>query len=810
MAIPIIAGVAAGAGAIALGTTLTVAFAVGSVVAMAASMLSTPTQGISNPKTPNTYVSDPTVLTFQGDVPRRLVYGSPRVSGVTVYANTAGEDNELAVLVIAIAAHEIQGVNGIWIDGKSGTDYGSKLAVEYMLGSDDQAANSYLVNLIPQWTFNHRLRGIAYAVVTMTYDKEVWSDGFPRNIQFDVLGKPVYDPRDGSTAWSCNPALNLYDYMMSDLGLSAVESDFSLQHVINAANRCEEVPPDNRASVCDGIFTCDGVIELTSSKQTIIEMFTTAMAGVVVWSEGQYQIFAGQILPVRGEIVTDQLAGPPKITPQASRDNTFNTVKGVFLDSSSGWTFTDFPPIIGDEYVLEDGESLVRDISLAMTKDSLTAQRLSTFFLRRERLDGTIVIPCNWSCYGYQVMDVVELTFDFLGWNKMLYQVTSWEFRLPSATDPGGVNLSLREYSDDLWSNDMDLLPSHGGGVIDKPDVTTVNPPTGLTLTSDLSTIDLLTQGARVLIEWHPHPNPYVRGYELWYRLKGDAEQIWISIPSSATTSYIFDALSGRQYEVGLRAATLFDTHSDTVEADITAYLGADIYPNDVEILTATLTGAPGEEPELQPQVNLTWQPVGNAVGYRIGFTTSDGIYTSVANVSGNVTVFLDQRKRFDGNYMAWALGPSGQYSINPAQAFVPASEIPLVTVLEATGLASFNLVGFDMYKGVKAVPKSTQMAADGEWDTFDYIVPEPIAHCSIWSKATHDADTNDYLEAGGILYYYTPGFNQDFLYPLVEVDGVGYRTFTFTEPKTVSVGVEFDTANFLAIFNDLDVYLGE
>lgn len=104
----------------------------------------------------------------------------------------------------------------------------ARIKVDKHLGTTGQTVSTYLNSVAAsQWTSNHRLRGLAYVVVTLDLDEPRFQAG-PPQLSFDVSGKKVHDPRTGTTAWSENAALCVRDYLMSVQGYGVASADIDL------------------------------------------------------------------------------------------------------------------------------------------------------------------------------------------------------------------------------------------------------------------------------------------------------------------------------------------------------------------------------------------------------------------------------------------------------------------------------------------------------------------------------------------------------------------------------------------------------
>lgn len=800
VAIPIIAGALAGAGAAALGATFATAVVVGSVVAVGTSLLTQPSiAGVPQPQIPTSYRVDPTSLSFQGDAPKRLIYGRPRVSGVVAYANVAGKDHRDLYMVVLLAAHQVAEVEAVYLDGKPESEFAGYLEWWWHDGSANQQADQKLMGVFPEWTANHRLRGIAYAVVKLIYDREVYISGAPRNIQFDVKGKPVWDPRTNKVAWSSNPALILMDYLRSEHGLSAPLDEFDLPHVIASAEICDEKPTQFAASLCSGRYTCDGVIELSQSKSRVMEMIVSSMAGALVWSESKFYIYAGAPQEPVGTIDESQVAGSLDIVPTSALDQTFNTIKGTFLDASNGWVFNDFPPVSADEYVDVDGERLIRDIQLPLTASGVTAQRISTIFLRRERLGETVTIECDWSVFNYAVWDVVELNFPTLGWSDRQFQITSWAFRMPTEKNAGGITLTLREYHPEIYSDDINIAPEYGAGEIIVPDVTLIEPPGDLLAVSDITTVDLSTMTPRVKSTWSQSYNPYCIGYEIAVHKQGEEPESWELIQSPYITWHYHHIEAETPYIVHLRALNSFGKRSAVATyGPITSKEGDVIPISPPRGITAHSTGR---------WVTISWGSVEGAVSYSV-YVRSGADLSFVEEVKSPATTVTTEHLVFPSEYVIYAHSSFGGVS-EPGVISVDARQDGSILARLRDWRDADEIFGFVIYKGKSLVPQSTKLASEQGWETFDTAVPSPVEESGIKSRFMYFEGR---LMPGGAIYArYPVEINTK---PSLMPEGYSAETGSFTDSTEVEgmvqVGIEYNPAARPLIIDGLDVYLEE
>jgi len=197
--------------------------------------------------------------------PRRVIYGEQLVSGPLVYATTTNGDDRLH-LVVALAGHEVEAIDDIFINGTrvparylnaagevtEGEFFtGSSVPmvrIKKHLGSADQTADTDLIAEVSDWTTDHRLRGIAYVYLRLRGSQNLLPNGIP-NVRAVVRGKKVFDPRDGVTRYTANPVLCIRDALINelDIGITAEE----VNDTVNAA----------QATICDERVTLTTVTD---------------------------------------------------------------------------------------------------------------------------------------------------------------------------------------------------------------------------------------------------------------------------------------------------------------------------------------------------------------------------------------------------------------------------------------------------------------------------------------------------------------------------------------------------------------------
>ena len=296
------------------------------------------------------------------------------------------------------------------------------------LGSDTQQADADLVNEVPQWTTSHMLSGIAYLYVRLKYDADAFPSGIP-NISAEIKGKKILDIRTGSTAFSSNPALILYDFLSdSRYGLSVPTSQIDSTSFSTMANTADE-DIALAAGGTENRYEAHGIVYSNISPMESIDEILGSMLGILSYSNGQFILAGGKYVAPSLTLTEDDFIGASIIQTKTSRRNLFNTAKGIFTSPESNWQPSDYPMVTSSTFVAEDaGETIFGNIDLPFTTSSTMAQRIAKVALFKNRQQMILQVPMKLSAFTLQVGDTVQITVDRLGFSSKKFQVDDWTF----------------------------------------------------------------------------------------------------------------------------------------------------------------------------------------------------------------------------------------------------------------------------------------------------------------------------------------------------------------------------------------------
>lgn len=515
------------------------------------------------------------------------------------------------------------------------------------LGADNQTADADLVSEVSQWTTAHRLRGIAYLYVRLTWKEDVWMNGIP-NISAIVQGKKVFDYRDLTTSYTNNWALCVADYLSSTDGFGASSTELDSASIIAAANISDEqVQVTTAPDTYQNRYELNGVVRLDASPRRNLDAMIGAGAGTVTYTQGVFKVDAGAYSAPVKTITIEELAGAIKMRAKGSRAQTFNAVKGIFADPTQFYEPTDFPPVTNSLYETEDGEQIFGDIELGYTTDSTMAQRLAKIMLEKTRQGITLNLPLNLSGLELAVNDTVRVNVELLGWDfedastylhmvdgvtplhledgitpihmeiaaGKLFRITQWEL-----TSKGSVNLVLVEEASGIYDWNMgnettvDLAPN-----TTLPSAFSVSPPSSLNALSGDNELLVNTDGtviSRMFVSW-TSPDAFIVEYSIGWKKATDAN--WITMKTIQTELFISGIEDGELYDIKVSATNAAGVSSPFTEITHTV-IGKLAPPPDVDSFFVKAQGDGTRE--------FTWSQASPALdhaGYEIRYKSGAG-----------------------------------------------------------------------------------------------------------------------------------------------------------------------------------------
>lgn len=512
-------------------------------------------------------------LTIDTDPPRQVIIGETATGGSLAYWQLSGTNNDVLHMVVALADHECDSLQGVLVNNKlkswnSGTGqvsgYGANLVVRFYSGAAGQVADSEVVSASGgRWTSNEKGSGLCYVVVKLTYNEELFPEGIP-DLGFIVRGAKLYDPRTGTTAYSNNPAVALYNVLNGIssggeplIGLNVPTSAIRLSEAQAAANACDELV-NLKAGGTEKRYRCGVVFDTTQSNRDIVETLLAAMAGEAICVGGVWRIMAGVAqTPVAAITDADLITADPVTTsPKRSRNELTNAILGSYTDPSRGYAQVALPPRTSSvDEAADGGIRLTRSLDLSAVTSRAQAQRVLEVERKRARRMLSASMRVRARYFGLEPGDWVTWTSDRRGYDTKTFVVQSINGARDLLSD---IVLVETDDAIDDWTASSDEIDDDQ--VID---LASAGPP--LSAVSGVALVNLVVEGASGIqrpglqLQWDVITDPTVVSLQIEFRKVSDTAALTtapVLDPSVGNYEWVTGVQSGATYEARVRPVT--------------------------------------------------------------------------------------------------------------------------------------------------------------------------------------------------------------------------------------------------------------
>lgn len=523
-----------------------------------------------------------------GVVEWQVLYGRARIAGVVTFAHISPNNRQLHLLV-TFACHQIVNAEDntirLFLDGEEvifgaspdprwstfiEKEDGRRVEADHKVfmslnhGAPSQEANADMISQLPSyWTELHKQSGRAGVYLILEWDELLFPGGLPQ-IELELDGKYVYDPREDDLVFTDNAALIAADYLMdTTYGLRVPSSRVDMDALSDAADICDEQVALLRGGT-ESRYTINGVIKASDSPLNILEMFAGHMAGNIVYSSGKWKVVAGGWRASSLSITEEDIIGDITITTNPSRKDAFNRIRGTFTDATNGYTEADFPPVKNDFYKAQDnGEEIWEDIQLPLCISPARGQRISKIELERARAGLTATFKARIRCWKAIPTDTIDITYSRFGWNGKYFEVL--ETQPFQETDEQGapivvLQITAKETAEAVYDDSNAETPYDATPNTNLPDPYVVPTLTGLQAESGTDHLIKLTDGTvitQIFVEWDAVDDFFVSsGGQVHVEYKRSADATWIplsTVPGSSTFHYVTGVIDGDFYDIRAR-----------------------------------------------------------------------------------------------------------------------------------------------------------------------------------------------------------------------------------------------------------------
>lgn len=401
------------------------------------------------------------VSTTGGTEPEAFILGYYATAGHHVVPPyTHGEDNRYLQYVLEVSSVPGVSLRRVMVDEAWHTpsatihpDFGAELPdlsrdgearawVKFYDGSQT-VADPFLVSQYGShpdrpWTSAHVGTGIAYAIVTFRFTREIFSS-LPV-VRFELDGIPLYDPRKDTTAggsgahrWNdratweptTNPAVMVYNIKrgisvgVHTWGGSVPEADLPFDNWVTAMNACDALIGDRPR------YRAGLEVFATEEPAEIVEELLRACNGAPSEFGGVFRVRVGApVSPVY--FLTDDdivISSDQDFEPFPSADQAVNYLTASYPEPASLWQAREAEPYSEAAWEVEDGRRLSEDLALvAVPYGEQVAQLLSEYAQdnRRQRVHRLVLPP---DAAILEPLDTLSWTSERNGYSSKLFEV---------------------------------------------------------------------------------------------------------------------------------------------------------------------------------------------------------------------------------------------------------------------------------------------------------------------------------------------------------------------------------------------------
>lgn len=322
----------------------------------------------------------------------------------------------------------------------------------------------------------------------------------------EARGRLITDLVDLQVRPASNAPSQIYDFMTNtDFGMGLDPNVIDLTSFRSAAQYCEAYE-----------YFSNGAIDYSASYKSNIEQMLQTFGGILYIHAGKLYITVDVQSASVASFDESNIFGDFKITTSGSTDY-FNTIDATWKNVNNSYSddVVRIPSDISqDDVILGDGQiiTVTRDYTWAYDKAQVSAL-VNIDLLKGKYSQNTIQFATD-SGWDLKVWDVITVSFAENGISNKQYRVLSKDIST-SQDSIGMINVMAVEYFPGIYQGIDPGIWSVDGSI---STVAVVQPPSGLQVIKKGGTV---SNGQVVLMTWQASPDPYLRGYYVYYRQTG-------------------------------------------------------------------------------------------------------------------------------------------------------------------------------------------------------------------------------------------------------------------------------------------------
>jgi hypothetical protein len=486
---------------------------------------------------------------------RTKAYGLTRIGGPVFFWQAIAPKRYYGVIV---NTGEIDAIQSRWLDEREATLDGSgfvtnteyqsggrsRVQLQEFLGATGQTAPSFLFDNFTDWTSDHKMTGLAGAVIVAENSAaEDFSSVYPsgREPVYTALvrGTKCYDPRTETTAWTKNAALILADWITSADGLGR-EVDWSL--VSTEADICDQDVTNRNGDTIKRWELC-GAYNFSETREGVRAamgvacdaFFYETSDGKVGFKVGRYEV---PTVTLTGDHITSL-----RLIDGSEGPGTVNAYAVQYTEPDIGYREQECAPII-----IDDGQPYEQaTIQSFWTPNHNQASRIAKRLLRQQRAQFRLSASLN--LHGLRL---IGERFFYLSYPDLGIENQAFEIGKLSYSDDG---LSIEVEATSCTSADFDFVAADEESA--PPISSTISDSVTTAPPTNVSAVSLsITGGTAISVSWDAPGDTILN--QVRYRTSdaGSGAGDWFQFQVSQGQAYaVTPALSdGVSYDIQVRA----------------------------------------------------------------------------------------------------------------------------------------------------------------------------------------------------------------------------------------------------------------
>ena len=400
------------------------------------------------------------------------------------------------------AAGEV--VSGVDVEGNAVTRLTGQLNVQTYLGTAVANNSTYLEGLVTDWTSNHKMTNLVYAVVTVRYNRDN-----------DVTN--LSDMRFIGTAPINSPAEAVIDQLTNvrhGLGLSptVIDSDS-----FNAAQvYYQTMLPYTDASGVTRMaerFQVNGSLNSADPVFERIEAILLGSNSSLRWQGGKYSIFINKADTVEAFNMNEsRVVGDIQVS-EVGLNSVVNSVEVQYgRDPSNNYQRNTVTVDLPTANRYPNELDRVRSIDLPLARTFVEAERIAYILLNQSREQLSIKHMATVEAMPLEAGDVITYTLPNYGWNAKQFRIT----RVSEMEVEDGLQYQIEavEYAASVYTDRTHIEPGASPNT-SLPDIASIPAVTDLQViaTDTAAAIPAFT------LQWTTPPNSRVESFDIFANL---------------------------------------------------------------------------------------------------------------------------------------------------------------------------------------------------------------------------------------------------------------------------------------------------